>query len=186
MLDSRHILRQQLRKRRQALGKGSQLAAANNLVSAVVRLGHYARAKNIACYLASDGELDCRFVIEQLWRDGKQCFLPIVTSKDGAPYLEFKPYRPGQSLMKNRYGILEPCGGRCLSAQVLDMVLVPLVGFDYQGNRLGMGGGYYDRSFAFSCQTGKPLLFGVAHRCQRVPQLQAQPWDVPMQGILAV
>ena len=71
------------------------------------------------------------------------------------------------------------------------MVLLPLVGFDANGARLGMGGGFYDATFAFKQKpavqtkpTAKPWLFGVAHACQQVDALTTEAWDIPLQGVV--
>ena len=99
--------------------------------------------------------------------------------------LKFGEWRPGISVHANRYGIPEP---RCdaaalLSATQIDLVLVPLLGFDRRGNRLGAGAGYYDRSFAFlraTTRPAQPLLVGIGYHFQELPELAPQSWDVPL------
>lgn len=90
-------------------------------------------------------------------------------------------------LVPNRFGIPEPQQGPAhkLPTHLLDVVLMPLVGFDRAGSRLGMGGGFYDTTFAFKQQNpkGKPLLIGLAHSCQEVDSLQADNWDIPLGAI---
>ncbi|CCQ09874.1 5-formyltetrahydrofolate cyclo-ligase [Pseudoalteromonas luteoviolacea B = ATCC 29581] len=88
----------------------------------------------------------------------------------------------------NAYGILEPvlnCSEVCPIAQ-LDLLLMPLVAFDKQGNRMGMGGGYYDRTLAsyYKQNWETPRLIGLAHDCQQVDELPTEVWDVPLQAIL--
>ena len=101
----------------------------------------------------------------------------------------FAPYASEDTLKANRYGIPEPnChANEWIEPHQLDLVLMPLVGFDSEGNRLGMGGGYYDRSFAFLTQPGsiqKPHLLGIAHELQRVDTLPHEAWDVPMNAVV--
>ncbi len=117
----------------------------------------------------------------------KQVYLPVLRPF-GDNRLWFAHYAPGTPLVKNRYGIAEPDidHGKRVEAFALDLVLAPLVGFDLQGNRLGMGGGFYDRSFAHLLRHRhwlKPRLVGLAYDFQQVKHLPAQPWDVPLTAV---
>lgn len=89
----------------------------------------------------------------------------------------------------NRFGIPEPpiTSGGLLPARQLDLVLVPLLGFDDECNRLGMGGGFYDRTFAFlrfRRHLRRPFLLGFADEAQHVPSLPAKPWDVRLDAVV--
>jgi len=148
-------------------------------------------AKHIACYLPNDAELDPTGVMTKAWSMGKTVYLP-VPSIHHHNHLHFLPYAPGDTLLPNRFGIPEPVsrGRSMMKLTRLDLVLTPLVGFDAQGGRLGMGGGFYDRSFAFlrrrQCWR-KPRLLGVAFDQQEVDPssgLQQQAWDVPLNGVV--
>ncbi len=100
--------------------------------------------------------------------------------------LLFAPWRAGDDLATNQYGIPEPTLGpsSCLRPDELNAVLVPMLGFTRQGQRLGMGGGYYDASFAFrKSNPAPPLLIGVGFACQQLDTLDAQAWDVNMDAI---
>jgi 5-formyltetrahydrofolate cyclo-ligase len=114
----------------------------------------------------------------------KQLYLPVLRG----PRLWFMPFGSQTRLVSNRFGILEPdtpAGARC-APQALDIVLAPLVAFDDRGRRLGMGGGYYDRTFAYLLNRQhwrRPRLIGIAYDLQRVPALVARKWDVPLDGI---
>jgi len=142
------------------------------------------RSRRIACYLANDGEMDLAPLIERLWRRGKQIYLPAL---HGAA-LWFLPFTPHTRLAHNRFGIPEPDlnAPHRTALRALDLVLMPLVAFDSNGNRLGMGGGFYDRTFAYlrtSPAWARPRLIGTAYAFQRVPALAVQPWDVPLGGV---
>lgn len=178
-------LRALLRQRRQRLGYGRQILAGQALARTVCDLPIYQQSQNLALYLASDGEVDCRWLIKRAWRDGKHCYLPVV---EGSDAMRFVRYRPGAQRVRNRYHIWEPLAGDQISPQALGLVIVPLVGFDSRGNRLGMGGGYYDRTFAFTLTNGLqlPFLLGVAHHCQQVGSLPVQSWDVPLKQVIGV
>lgn len=148
-------------------------------------------ARHIAAYLPNDAELDPTDIMLKAWEMGKTVYLPVL-SRHHHNHLHFLPYAPGDELLPNRFGIPEPVsrGRRMVRLQRLDLVLTPLVGFDAQGNRLGMGGGFYDRSFAFLRRRQywrKPRLLGMAFDRQEVAPpsgLTRQPWDVPLDGVV--
>jgi 5-formyltetrahydrofolate cyclo-ligase len=138
----------------------------------------------VAFYLPNDGEIDARVLATALMQRGKRCYLPRL-HLDGSHRVWFLRYRNGDALEKNHLGIPEPrMHAQRLPAWALQVVLMPLVGFDRAGNRLGMGGGFYDRTFAFRQRGHKPLLVGLAHSLQEIPSLAAQGWDIPLDMIV--
>jgi 5-formyltetrahydrofolate cyclo-ligase len=182
---SRTQLRQQLRQQRRALDEDTREWAALELAERISGLREFNSARKIAFYLPNDGEIDPTPLMMIAWRRNKSIYLPVLGSSRNYR-LYFAPYCPGDPLLPNRFGIPEPVGQSLSNGRDLDLVLTPLVGFDERGNRLGMGGGFYDRSFAFLRQRKiwrQPKLIGLAYELQRVPSLQAQCWDVPMAAI---
>lgn len=181
-------LRRRLRARRAALTAAEQTRAARGLARHACATRVFRASRRIACYLATDGEIDPRYIVERIWAAGKSCYLPVVsTQRDAA--LWFAPAEPGASLTLNRFGIPEPVArARArLRAQRLDLILLPLVAFDRAANRLGRGGGYYDRTLAFLRHRRywkHPHVLGLAHDFQRVARLPVDPWDVVLDGIL--
>ena len=180
-------LRRQLRTRRRALDPRARRRAAEDLARALSRSPLFCRARRIACYLAVDGEMDTEAVIRAAWLAGKQVYLPVL-SPFGPDRLWFRRYLPDSAMVRNRFGIAEPApgGNPLLPPRRLDLVLAPLVAFDAAGSRLGMGGGFYDRTFAYlhhRLRWQKPRIVGVAYAFQEVPQLPAEPWDVPLWGV---
>jgi len=134
----------------------------------------------VAGYWAVRGELPLHMLLNHP-RSGFIYCLPLLDGKR----LRFAPWRFGDPLVQNRYGIPEPdvAPSSCLEPGQLDGVLVPLLAFDRRGNRLGSGAGYYDRSFAFlleRARPARPLLIGVGYAFQEVESLPAQAWDVPL------
>lgn len=174
-------LRKQLRKQRLALGPGERMAAAE----AVARHFHDHHRDNpgyIAGYWAMDGELPLH-VLQMRLAPGQSWCLPLVQD-DGS--LRFGPWRPGDALVSNRYGIPEPDlqPESTLAPADMALVLLPLLGFTRAGQRLGMGGGYYDRSFAFRRdRLPPPLLVGVGYSSQEVEDFAPEGWDVPLDAI---
>ena len=190
---TRNQLRQSLRCQRRALSPLQQRRAANKLCRILQRDPLFIRSKRIGFYLASDGEISPQPLIEIALKLGKQCFLPVL-HPIRHNRLWFVRHQPGSRLIKNCYGIPEPDIRRQPRAlpQTLDLVLLPLVGFDPQGGRLGMGGGYYDRTFAFKQKATdvtrksvrrSPYLLGLAHELQKQPSLELADWDIPLAGI---
>lgn len=174
-----------MRQRRRALAAAEQHSAALALAKLLVRDPLFRRSRHIAFYLPNDGELSLLPLLERAWSMRKQCYLPVVMPDES---LRFAPYAADDPLAFNRFGIPEPvCAHpQWVKARVLDLVLMPLVAFDEQGNRLGMGGGFYDRSLRFLRHRRhwrKPRLLGIAHEFQRVPRLERQWWDVPLDGV---
>lgn len=182
-------LRQNLRTRRQQISASQQHLAAQQLMQRIIKLAAYRRANHIAAYMACDGEISPAYLLRHASLQNKHCYLPkIHFSNAGQRHMSFQHYHPRQSLLVNRYGIGEPAGMRhcARAATQLDIVLVPLAGFDKNGGRLGMGGGFYDRSFAFKGPKPqqKPLLIGIAHHCQEVPTLPTDDWDIRLDMIV--
>ncbi len=143
------------------------------------------QASKVALYLTNDGELDTALLIEKLWQQGIQVYLPRL-HPFSAGNLIFLQYEPKSALEKNSLGIWEPKLDitQMILPHQLDVVITPLVAFDRFGNRMGMGGGYYDRTLANWQATGKPFPIGYAHDCQQVSKLANQLWDIPLPFII--
>jgi 5-formyltetrahydrofolate cyclo-ligase len=178
----RSALRKVLRERRAALGAGERIAAATALVEYLDAIPEFLTDANVAGYWAVSGELPLAAIIGGLRARGQTYFLPIV---DDQKRLQFAAWWPGMAIAANRFGIPEPSDAKHvhLAPDAMDVVLVPLLGFDRTGHRLGFGGGYYDRSFAFLRELerpSKPLLVGIGYAAQEVEHVEPQAWDVPL------
>lgn len=183
---SRPQLRRLLRQTRRALSPLAQRQAARSLYRQLAQHPTYRRARHLALYLPTDGEIDPRPLLREAQRRGKTVYLPVLKPWPRTRMV-FQRLRPGERLIANRFGIAEPRNNPAWQRPTwtLDLVLLPLVGFDDQGGRLGMGGGFYDRSLAYLRMRKnwhKPTLLGVAHSCQRVERLALASWDVPLQA----
>lgn len=177
-------LRQQFRHERQQLSETQQLTASKHVLTNLKKQQFFKAAENIALYLPNDGEVSLNKLLDDTGETPKRWFLPCVTPTHS---LRFREYQGPSNLRRNRYGIAEPLP-KCpaLPNESLDLVLLPLVAFDKGGRRLGMGGGYYDRSFAFKHKRaqGNPVLVGTAHDCQKADSLPNESWDVPLDYIV--
>lgn len=177
-----------MRTRRRELPEPVRRHLSRRVIRRLTALRQFRAARRIACYLPNDGEVDLSLLIARLDRYGKRCFLPVLDTLRPRR-LWFAPYLPGDPLINNRFGIPEPaCPARHrVPAWCLDLVLMPLVAFDDHGNRLGMGGGYYDRTLAFLQRRRhwkRPRLIGVGYEFQRLDSLPRRPWDIPLNGVV--
>lgn len=179
-------LRQYYRQTRRALTIQEQQQHAVSLSLFIDVVIGFKHQKKIAAYLATQSEISLNPWIASSRR--QQIYLPMLY-ESMQPRLRFARHTNCTHWKKNRFNITEPDThwGKTLHARQLDIILVPLVAFDRQGNRMGMGGGYYDRSLAFRNHRHrwkKPQLIGVAHSCQEYPDLPTNPWDVTMDMII--
>jgi len=181
-VSGRDDLRAGLRAQRARLAPAERIDAARGVAAALEQLPEFLIDTRVAGYWAVGGELPLHVVHAALIGRGQRYHLPVLAG-DGS--LRFAPWQRGGELRPNRYGIPEPVcpADDLLDADALDLVLVPLLGFDRRGHRLGTGGGYYDRSFAFlhgATRPAHPVLVGIGYSFQELPALVAQDWDVQM------
>ncbi len=184
LMDARTQLRKEIRQRRNALSVTEQSTAAADLTKSLSRHKKILQAKRIAIYLSNDGELSTTSFIQWCWLNKKEVYLPVVHPFCKGNLL-FLRYQQETKLISNVYGILEPqldVTKVCPLTQ-LDVICTPLVAFDNSGARLGMGGGFYDRSLANWQQT-QIYPLGLAHDCQLVDTVPVEGWDVPLPEIV--
>ncbi len=186
-LDQKRQLRSVMRKARRGLSKIQHKKSATNLKQQLSQNPHFKCAKRIALYLPNDGEVNTLPAIQQAWQYGQTVYLPVLDPiRKG--YLWFVEYSADSRMRTNRFGIAEPDPrfNKRIHPRFLQAVGLPLVAFDSRGNRLGMGGGFYDRTFEFCRAEGvKPKLFGLAHQCQKVEHLPTESWDIQLSEIIA-
>ena len=180
--------RRRLRELRRSLDPVARSAAERAIRTTLERLGVFRRGAHVALYLPIPGEVDLRPCLEVARRCGAHIYVPRIASRRNRRML-FAPWRAGAALRANAFGILEPGhAGDARPVVGLDVVVLPLVGFDAQGNRLGMGAGYYDRALRRRLDARRawrrPRLVGVAFACQELPVIPASPWDVPLDLVI--
>ena len=179
--DQRSALRQQLRLTRRSISPHIQRMSAKDLLLHCRRWSEFRQARTLAFYLPVQGEISPLPLMRLAHALGKACYLPRIR-----PFpvgrLVFVRWHPGSRLHRQRWNIREPRQGGRMEARGLDLVFMPLTGFDRQGHRLGMGGGFYDRTLAKLPQ--RPLRVGLAHDCQQVAAIPACPWDINLQAVV--
>lgn len=181
----KYTLRRQLKAARNALTPAERRHAARAALRQALRQGLLLRARRIAFYLPQGGEFDVHPLLDQALCMRLECYLPVLPRRGRV--MRFGRVGHATRMKSNRYGIPEPVDAKPLRAHQLDLLLMPLVGFDLQGHRLGMGGGYYDATLAFMQHRRlwrKPRLVGVAYECQRADALPHDPWDMPLDAVL--
>lgn len=181
------ILRKEIRLKRRQLRPIQQKTASTYLIKNLKRFSLLLRGKHVALYVGNDGEICPRQLIGLLTNWGKKAYLPVI-----------HPLKPNEIVfcqislstrfVKNRFGIEEPefKSSRRIQARLLSTVLMPLVAFDHKRNRMGMGGGFYDRAFEYkhSHPNSKPRLIGLAHDLQKQESLPTNDWDVSLDAIV--
>ncbi len=186
MPSDNRLIRSCKRELRNQLSAREQSNHAVTLAKRICRQAAFMRSNRIACYLANDGEIDPKNIVQTAWKLRKHVYLPVLSPFQSKLY--FAPYAEGMDMEANRFGILEPACRplNWIFAWQLDLMLLPLVAFDDNGNRLGMGGGFYDRSLAYRrsrTHSFRPTLVGLAHELQREDQLTMNSWDIPLDMI---
>tara|TARA_R110000744_G_scaffold31848_8_gene74751 strand:- start:5695 stop:6291 length:597 start_codon:yes stop_codon:yes gene_type:complete len=184
---TRQTLRQHFRQKRNSLSDEQQIRASHELLSQCLVTEQYQQANNIACYLAQDGEISMQPVIEDAWMQRKIVCLPVLHPFAKGQLL-FLRYHKDSQMKANRFGIPEPAMRvtDIVPLPLIDVIFAPLVAFDSQAHRLGMGGGFYDRTLApVARNTFTTEVYGVAHDCQNVLNgIKNDKWDIPMQKII--
>ena len=172
---SKAQLRKELRLQRRTITASAQQIAAERVAIHFTQLPQWHTSRRIALYLPNDGEIGTACLASWCREAGKQLFLPVISASD---LLEFARWTGDEELVINRYGIPEPPehAERSPIAQ-LDILTLPLVGWDRLGGRLGMGGGFYDRALAGVSRT---IKVGLAHALQQIPEIPQDEWDIAL------
>lgn len=180
--EQRQNLRKMMRNKRLSLSEQQQFLASQKIIQPALNLVALHQAEHIAFYLPFNGEISPLALLEQLKHQGKECYLPVL-HPFSAHQLLFIEYQSEKDLEQNRFGIWQPKLDvrKVLPLSKLEMIFVPLVACDKQGNRLGMGGGFYDRTLS---QHPYLISVGLAHQCQQVEKLPIESWDMPLNYIL--
>lgn len=176
-------LRKRMREARRALDADERRDADARIRRHILGSAVFSRCPRIGAYLAFDGEPTLGPLIDAARGRGKDVFVPVIR----ADRMSFCVLRAKAPSTLNHFGIVEPVRPELIDPRSLDLVLTPLVSFDAEGTRLGVGRGYYDRCFAFLRGRRhwlKPKLLGVAYSLQRAPRIASREWDVPLWGVV--
>ena len=177
-------LRQHIKIKRRTLSEAAREGHASRMRANLTESGLLDQHQKLGFYWSSAGEMPTQRLLELANQAGKDCYLPVIDS-GGHNFLHFAPFHSSAELRNNKFSIPEPLHShqQLIEGEQLDLVFVPLVAVDKAGNRVGMGKGYYDRTFQFMRAPRPqitPLLVGLAYEFQRVERLEPQSWDVPL------
>lgn len=187
-MNQRQKIRYQARKQRRELTPRQRKHYTTHFLKQAKQSQTFINAKRIAFYLPNDGELNLTLLLKQAIKMKKHCYLPVI-KKYPSRHLCFTHYRPGDPLKMNHFNIPEPISLKrnSIKAASLDLILMPLVAFDQQGHRIGMGGGYFDYTLQFLLNRKywkKPKLIGTAYHFQEITHIESCPWDVSLDEII--
>jgi 5-formyltetrahydrofolate cyclo-ligase len=178
-------IRSSIRQQRNKISQSDSIRAGASLAAKLKASNQINNHQNIACFISFDGEISTQSTLSLVEQSGAHCFLPKLK-----PYkpnrLWFMPYRSNQATTNNKFGIPEVdlSVDNALPVSKLDAVLLPLVAFDLQGNRLGMGGGFYDATFShLRTSKSRPKFIGLAYELQKIESLPSDSWDLPLDGV---
>ena len=178
-------LRLAIRQQRRSLPYRETAACAEQLALQARKHPAIMRSQRIAAYIANDGEIDPLPLLDYLWSSGKQVYLPVLV-QFSRQKLWFARFNRNDMLAPNRFGIPEPVKRDLIKPCALELVLTPLVAFDSCGHRIGMGGGFYDRTFAFLHKRKhwcRPVMIGLAYELQKQTRIEPNKWDVPLHAV---
>ena len=177
--ERRRAMRRELRQRRAALSPEEQAAVSAAVESQLAKIAALSRSPVVGGYRAIRGEVDIDAALTRLHDDGAMVTVPRVSGD----HMDFLPWTSGSETITGSFGIDEPINGEPVQFSRHDVVLVPLVAFDETGQRLGQGGGFYDRAIA-AAGAARPLLIGVAHAFQQVRSVPVEAWDMPLDAVV--
>lgn len=173
-------IRNNILEMRKKLTPEFQYKSSKKICTKISELSEFQNAKKVAFYKSINEEVTLQDLIDTSLNKGKYCYLPVVDDDNS---LFFLPINAQSLLVENKFKILEPQGDKNIAecSEKIDIIIVPLVAFNKDGARLGMGKGYYDRALA---NNNNSLLIGVAYEFQLQPNIKPQPWDVQLHAIV--
>lgn len=181
-------IREHLKAKRLGQPLEQQLACSKIITRLVLSDPDFQASEHIAVYLAMGGEVHTEALINAILLEEKSCYLPVL-AQDDQKHLVFMPFDANTPLVTNRFNIPEPAFDETLAIAPndLDYVITPLVAFDAKCHRVGMGAGFYDRTFAFLNTTPRPsnpILCGLAYGFQQVKDTEPESWDVSLNKVV--
>ena len=180
---SQALIRNKLRKERGQLEEQAVYAGGLSFAQALLHHPIYQKSQHIAFYWPCQNEVDMHKAIDNCLHAGKSCYLPIIMEEQ---FLTFTPYTRNMTMHTNRYKVMEPININPILTTQLDLVIIPAVAIDYNGNRIGMGAGFYDVTFHAFQHTQNPYRIAAVYPFQIVDSIEKQPHDIPCHEVIIV
>jgi 5-formyltetrahydrofolate cyclo-ligase len=181
--ESKSVLRSELRTRRREIPETTRTRFDRAICQHLQQLIEARGARSIACYWPFNGEPDILPLCRQLMAAGHRLALPVI-AHDTGNLMTFRSWHENATLVENRYGICEPVQSDIIPVTRFDLLMMPLVGYDRHGNRIGMGAGYYDRHLELLRDSATPLRVGIAYSLQEIDPIEKNKWDIPLHGVV--
>lgn len=178
------LLRKHLRKQRLALTKRERNYHASQAYRQLSKLGKYQKGTKVGLFLDAFGEMPTQPIANWAKKQGFELYLPVVThANKPLKFVKISQYTlKNNRLIRHKLGMQQPAYGKMVMAKQLDVLFMPLVALDKQGNRMGMGGGFYDKTLA-KCKN-KPVKIGWAYDFQCVEHLTTNYWDISLDMVV--
>lgn len=178
------ILRKQLRQQRRTVSIFQQKQSQQHILNQLRRIKTFQHAEKIGVYLHAFGEIQTDQIIEYCFKQHKKVYLPMICNMNQQLVwvkITQQQYR-NKRFSHHPLGMQEPMAGRGWHVSTLDLLIMPLLACDREGTRIGMGGGFYDKTLAGA--THKPFRLGIAHDFQLLDvTLHRENWDQPLDAL---
>tara|TARA_B100001123_G_C14908555_1_gene866805 strand:- start:9 stop:593 length:585 start_codon:yes stop_codon:yes gene_type:complete len=188
MVSSKEKIRTEKKLARSSLSGKYINTASRRICGHLVKLSHYKNSTKIGCYVSTRYEVQTESIISSIHEDEKELFLPKIKPNSE---MDFVQTSKKTQFYINKFGIKEPESNNISIESNLDLVIVPLVAFDVNKNRIGMGGGYYDRKFEklntneYNIKNREPILIGLGFDCQKTEEIQTEKWDIKLTCVIS-
>jgi len=188
MISNKEKIRTEKKLARSKLSEKYINTASKSICEYLLKLSHYKNSTKIGCYVSTRYEVQTESIISSIHEDEKKLFLPKIKPNSE---MDFVQTGKKTQFNRNKYGIKEPESNYISIESKLDLVVVPLIAFDVNKNRIGMGGGYYDRKFEklnrnkYDMQNSEPILIGLGFDCQKTEEIKTEKWDVKLTSVIS-
>ena len=183
-MNTKDSLRKEISLKRKSLSKKERLDSEKSLVQLWESVGGSYKTDKVALYWPANGEIITNALISYFFKYGSKCFLPVISKNEENKIINFALFEEQSRLIKNRFNIPEPSKSKIIDLNQLDIIFLPCVCFDSRGNRIGMGGGFYDKTLSYLSKKGKTKLIILAYDFQEVESCLPESHDIKADACL--
>lgn len=183
-MNTKDSLRKEISLKRKNLSKKERLDSEESLVQLWESVGDSYKKNKVALYWPINGEVATNALISYFFSNGSKCFLPVISNNEENKLIDFALFEEQSRLVKNRFGIPEPNKSKIIDLNQLDIIFLPCVCFDSRGNRIGMGGGFYDKTLSYLSKKEKTKLIILAYDFQEVESCFPESHDIKADACL--